>query len=69
MEASGAVMNLPPQGLAGVMAEGLDPLVRRGLVDAQFQPADGGRALLDFYAASVPEIADLPQRGRHKITK
>lgn len=53
LEAAGAVLKLPPLGVSGVMAEGLDPLIARGLVGADLQPVAAERALLDFYAASV----------------
>jgi glycerol-3-phosphate O-acyltransferase len=55
LELAGAVLKLPPQGLAVVLEEGLEPLIRRGVVDAALQPVPAERALLAFYAASVPE--------------
>ena len=51
---AGAVLKLPPQGIDGVMAEGLGPLMARGLVSEQWQPVPGQEAVLAFYAASVP---------------
>lgn len=51
-----AVLKLPPQGLAVTVEEGLTPLIRRGLVREDLQPVAEGRALLAFYAASVPEV-------------
>jgi glycerol-3-phosphate O-acyltransferase len=59
----GAVLKLPPQGLSAAMEEGLAPLIRRGLVSKELQPAASERALLRFYAASVPDIgvAAAPQ--------
>lgn len=63
LRAAGAVLKLPPVGGASVLEEGLEPLIRRGLVTSDLQPVAQGRALLDFYAASVPEIgvAATPQ--------
>ena len=52
---AGAVLKLPPQGLAAALEEGLVPLIRRGLVTEALQPVASERALLDFYAASVPD--------------
>jgi glycerol-3-phosphate O-acyltransferase len=54
--AAGAVLKLPPQGLAVTLAEGLTPLVMRGLVTEALQPVTGKQDLLAFYAASVPEV-------------
>lgn len=54
LKAAGAVLKLPPQGLEVTLEEGLTPLIRRGLVTEDFQPVPGERALLAFYAASVP---------------
>jgi glycerol-3-phosphate O-acyltransferase len=56
LQAAGAVLKLPPQGMAAVLAEGLVPLQKRGLVDAGLQPVESGRALLAFYAAAVPDF-------------
>ena len=56
LRAAGAVLKLPPVGGASVLDEGLEPLIRRGLVSEGLQPVAGERALLEFYAASVPEI-------------
>lgn len=53
---AGAVLKLPPVGGASVLAEGLDPLIRRGLVTADLKPVAGERDLLAFYAASVPDM-------------
>jgi glycerol-3-phosphate O-acyltransferase len=59
LEASGAVLNLPEGGLAAILAEGLDPLIRRGVVSENLQPVAEERALLSFYAnaASDPDAA------------
>ena len=60
---AGAVLKLPPAGGASILEEGLEPLIRRGLVSADLKPMASERALLEFYAASVPEIdiAATPQ--------
>jgi glycerol-3-phosphate O-acyltransferase len=70
LEISGAVLNLPTAGgPEAILSEGLDPLIRRGLVGETLQPTERNRDLLDFYAAAVPDPTALPQRGRHKISK
>jgi hypothetical protein len=69
LAAHGAELNLPTVGMDAILAEGLAPLIKRGLVTEGLQPVAKERDLLDFYAAAVPELAALPQRGRHKITK
>ncbi|MFN5999090.1 MAG: 1-acyl-sn-glycerol-3-phosphate acyltransferase [Paracoccaceae bacterium] len=56
LTAAGAVLKLPPQGLAVTLDEGLTPLVKRGLVTEGLQPVASNQALLAFYAASVPEV-------------
>lgn len=56
LRAAGAVLKLPPVGGASVLAEGLEPLIRRGLVTADLKPVAGERDLLAFYAASVPDM-------------
>ncbi len=53
---AGAVLKLPPQGISAALDEGLGPLIRRGLVTEALQPVVAERAILDFYAASVPEV-------------
>lgn len=55
LEAAGAVLKLPPQGMEQVLEEGLAPLVARGLVTSDLRPVEAERALLAFYAASVPQ--------------
>ena len=55
LEAAGAVLKLPPQGMERTLEEGLAPLVARGLVTPQLQPVAAEKALLAFYAASVPK--------------
>jgi glycerol-3-phosphate O-acyltransferase len=56
LSAAGAVLKLPPQGLAVALDEGLTPLIKRGLVTEGLQPVPEERSLLAFYAASVPEV-------------
>ena len=56
LEAAGAVLRLPPQGLRQALEEGLTPLLARGLVRADLTPAPDETALLAFYAASVPAV-------------
>lgn len=56
LRAAGALLKLPPEGAASVLDEGLEPLIRRGLVGKDLQPVPSQRALLDFYAAAVPEV-------------
>lgn len=60
---AGAVLKLPPQGLAVTIEEGLTPLVRRGLVTEELRPVASELPLLEFYAASVPDgnAAATPQ--------
>ena len=52
--AAGAVMKLPPQGIEATLTEGLATLIARGLVTTDLQPVASERAVLRFYAASVP---------------
>lgn len=56
LDEAGAVLKLPPQGMPAILDEGLQPLIRRGVVDVGLQPVPAERALLAFYAASVPEV-------------
>jgi glycerol-3-phosphate O-acyltransferase len=53
LTAAGAVLKLPPQGMAATLDEGLAPLVARGLVAADLRILPGGQRILDFYAAAV----------------
>jgi glycerol-3-phosphate O-acyltransferase len=55
LEAAGAVLKLPPQGIDAVLAEGLGPLIRRGIVTEALQPVATEKALLAFYAAPVDQ--------------
>jgi glycerol-3-phosphate O-acyltransferase len=62
--AAGAVLKLPPQGIEATLTEGLLPLIARGLVSVDLQPVASERAVLQFYAASVPVTpndAAMPQ--------
>ena len=61
---------------ADAIADGLPPLLQRGIILEQagrLIVADGEGALLAYYAASVEQALDqppvMPQRGGHKITK
>ncbi len=56
LTAAGAVLKLPPQGGEAILAEGLSPLIARGLVSEALQPVPGQQAMLSFYAASVPVV-------------
>jgi glycerol-3-phosphate O-acyltransferase len=59
LQARGAVLKLPPQGTAAILAEGLDPLIARGLVTEALQPVPEERRLLSFYAAAVPVLDEF----------
>ena len=56
LQAAGAVLKLPPQGLERALEEGLAPLIARGLVRADLTAEPREVALLAFYAASVPVV-------------
>ena len=53
LEAMGAVLKLPPQGLETALDEGLSPLLGRGLVGSDLRASQGSAPVLAFYAASV----------------
>lgn len=55
LQAGGAVLKLPPQGLEAVLTEGLEPLIKRGLIGADLRPSPGSQPLLAFYAAPVQQ--------------
>ena len=55
LQAGGAVLKLPPQGLDAVLTEGLEPLIKRGLIGADLRPSPGSQPLLAFYAAPVQQ--------------
>jgi glycerol-3-phosphate O-acyltransferase len=59
LQEAGAVLDLPAGGPEALLREGLTPLVERGLVGEPYRPAGKERALLAFYANSVPEPAAL----------
>ncbi len=49
----GAVLKLAPQGMEATLAEGLAPLVARGLLTPELQVTPGSEGVLAFYAAPV----------------
>ena len=53
LEAVGAVLKLPPQGLAQAVDEGLAPLIGRGLVGQDMQITAGSGGVVGYYAAAV----------------
>ena len=53
LTALGAVMKLAPQGIEATIAEGLAPLMARGILTDSLQPSPGGQPILDFYAGPV----------------
>lgn len=53
LQARGAVMKLPPQGLERVLDEGLSGLIARGFVGPDLRVAPGAQAMLAYYGASV----------------
>ena len=53
LQARGAVLKLPPQGLAQTLDEGLRQLVGRGLVGTDLRPRSDAAPVLAFYAAPV----------------
>jgi glycerol-3-phosphate O-acyltransferase len=56
--AVGAVVKLPPQGVAVTVAEGLSPLVTRGIVDDALAAVPDKAAFLAFYAAPVQQALE-----------
>jgi glycerol-3-phosphate O-acyltransferase len=64
LTAAGAVVKLPPQGLAATVTEGLAPLVARGIVDADLAPVAGMSAYLAFYAAPVQQALEISATQR-----
>jgi glycerol-3-phosphate O-acyltransferase len=56
LQAAGAVLKLPPQGVTAALEEGLAPLIERGIVTPGLQVVPGEARLLAFYAAAVPEV-------------
>lgn len=61
LEAAGAVLKLPPQGLEAAVTEGLAPLIARGIVLADLTATPQGQALLDFYANPIRQRLGLPE--------
>jgi glycerol-3-phosphate O-acyltransferase len=57
LQGAGVGLELPEGGLSAVLREGLEPLIRRGLVSESLQPLEQERALLAFYADSVSDPA------------
>ncbi|NEY90930.1 1-acyl-sn-glycerol-3-phosphate acyltransferase [Tabrizicola oligotrophica] len=53
LDGAGAVLKLPPQGLAQALDEGLAPLLGRGLVGEDLRPSAGSAPVLAFYAAPI----------------
>ena len=68
LTAVGAVLKLPPQGMAATLDEGLTPLLARGVVAADLAIMPGQAAVLAYYAAAIRQrlgepgasVADLP---------
>jgi glycerol-3-phosphate O-acyltransferase len=56
LNAAGAILYLPNQSIEAVLDEGLQPLIRRGLVTDTLQPVASEAAVLAFYAASVRQL-------------
>jgi glycerol-3-phosphate O-acyltransferase len=50
---TGAVLKLAPEGLLVTLAEGLAPLIKRGLVTEGLQITTGSDAMIRFYAAPI----------------
>ena len=59
LTAAGAVVKLPPQGLAMTVSEGLAPLIARGIVGDDLQPVAAKAAFLAFYAAPVQQALEV----------
>jgi glycerol-3-phosphate O-acyltransferase len=55
----GAVLKLAPQGVEATLAEGLAPLIARGLIAENLTVAPDAQAMLDFYAAPVRQRLGL----------
>ncbi len=55
LEAAGAVLKLSPKGMEATLAEGLAPLIARGLVGQDLRVTPGSEAVVAFYAASVQQ--------------
>ncbi len=59
LAAAGAVLKLAPDGLQATLAEGLAPLLARGVLGEDLRPTATGAALLAFYASSVQQRLGL----------
>ncbi|KAF0173827.1 MAG: glycerol-3-phosphate O-acyltransferase [Rhodobacteraceae bacterium] len=69
LQAGGAVLKLPPQGLQAALTEGLEPLVKRGLIGEDLRPSPGSQPLLAFYAAPVQQrLAQISQDAATRRT-
>lgn len=61
LSSSGAVMKLAPDGIEATLAEGLAPLIKRGLITDGLTISPGSEALIRFYAAPIRQrLAQLP---------
>jgi len=58
LQAAGAVLKLPPSGIAQTVSEGLAPLVARGILGPEGAVLPSGLPLLQFYAAPVSQRLD-----------
>ena len=58
---AGAVLKLPPQGVARAMEEGLTPLLQRGIVGADLRPTAENLGILAFYAGPVWQALQAAQ--------
>ena len=60
LQATDAVLRLPPQGMAQILIEGLEPLLARGLVlDRPEGLVQAAPDIVGFYAASVQQRAGI----------
>ena len=62
LDTAGAVLKLPPQGVARALEEGLAPLIGRGLVGEDLRPSAGSAPVLAYYAAAVWQRLGQPPR-------
>jgi glycerol-3-phosphate O-acyltransferase len=56
LKGAGAVLKLPPQGVEAAVSEALAMMIGRGMITEDLRPVPGQEGLLQFYAASVPDI-------------
>ena len=59
LNAAGAVVKLPPQGVAATVSEGLAPLIARGIVGEDLTPVPEKLPFLAFYAAPVQQALEI----------